>query len=191
MTVLNSGMTKIAAVAVALFTLAGCASTPNTYSNADPSVDFSQYKTYGFPAELSTDENGYESLETNFLKVAVAQELNRRGFEYSENPDLLVNFYIHTQEKLKSRSVPTMGVGVGFYDPWYDTWGAYGGYRTEISQITEGTLSIDLVDAASKKLVWEGMAKGRVTDKAIKNLETTIDDAVEAIMDGFPIAPGF
>ena len=190
MTVLNSGMTKIAAVAVALFTLAGCATTPNTFANVDRSVDFTQYTTYGFPAHLATDDRGYESLHSNYLKSAVGHELESRGLKYSNDPELLVDFYIDTKEKLRSRAVPTMGVGVGFYDPWYDTWGTYGGYRTEITQITEGTLQIDVIDAADHKLVWEGRAKGRITDKAVKNLEKTIDESVHAIMGGFPITPG-
>ncbi len=192
MSIKKSGMAKIATVGVALFALAGCASTPNTFANADPTVDFTQYQSFGFVPQLDTDSKDYQSLETNFLKVAVAQEFDRRGMTHDhDNPQLLVNFIIHTQEKLRSRAVPTatVGVGYGWYDPWYDTWGGYGGYRTEISQITEGTLSIDVVDAASKKLIWEGQIKGRVTDKAIKNLEATIDEAVKAIMEGYPIAP--
>jgi hypothetical protein len=53
---------------------AGCASIPKAYYNADPNVDFTQYKSYGFLEDLSTDNNNYESMESNFLKVAVAQQ---------------------------------------------------------------------------------------------------------------------
>ncbi|MBT8107541.1 MAG: DUF4136 domain-containing protein [Gammaproteobacteria bacterium] len=169
--------------------LAGCASTPNTIINADPTADFSSYKTYGFLPTLSTDKASYESMESNFLKVAVAQQLDRRGLVYAENPDLLVNFYIHSKEKIRSRSVPTMGGYYGFRDPFYDTWGGYGGYETRIDQYTEGTLNIDFVDAAEKKLVWEGAVAGRVTKAEIRNLEKTIDEAVAEIMSGFPVAP--
>lgn len=181
--------TRLVAALLAV-SLAGCASTPNVIVNADPTVDFSGYKTYGFLPTLSTDKASYESMESNFLKVAVAQELDRRGLTYAENPDLLVNFYLHTKEKLRTRSVPTMGGGYyGFRDPFYDTWGGYGGYETRVDQYTEGTLNIDFVDAAKKKLVWEGAVAGRVTEKAIRNLEKTIDEAVAEIMSGFPVAP--
>ena len=53
----------------------GCASTPNTFSNSAPGTDFSSYSTFGFLDVLSTDKQNYESMETNFLKVAVAQEM--------------------------------------------------------------------------------------------------------------------
>ena len=128
-------------------------------------------------------------METNFLKVAVAQQLDRRGLSYTdESPDLLVNFYIHTKEKITSRSVPTMGgTYYGFRDPFYDTWGGYGGYETRIEQHTEGTLHIDVVDNKSDKLVWEGAVVGRITDRALQNLEQTIDKAVAAAMANFPL----
>lgn len=186
----NKGMKAL--LAILALSAAGCSSTPTAYINADPTIDFYQYKSYGFLPTLSTDKQHYESMESNFLKVAVAQELDRRGLIYSENPDLLVNFYINTKEKVRSRSTPTTGGYYGYRSGFYDPWGGYGahvGYETRIDQYTEGTLNIDFVDASEKKLVWEGAIGGRITDKAIKNLEETIDRAVAAIMKGFPIAP--
>ncbi len=186
----NPMTTRVVAAALAALAFAGCASTPNTFARADPAVDFSTYKTYGFLDYLSTDKKGYESLESNFLKVAVAQEFDRRGMVYSENPELLVNFYIHTKEKIRTRSVPTSGAYYGFRDPLYDTWGGYGGFETQVDQYTEGTLHIDVIDADKRKLVWEGAIVGRVTDNAIRNLEKTIDKAVKDIMAGYPMQPG-
>ncbi len=187
---LKKGM-KALTVALTL-AVAGCSSTPTVLVNADPTVDFYQYKTYGFMPTLSTDNANYESMESNFLKVAVAQELDRRGLLYSDNPDLLVNFYINTKEKIRSRSTPTTGAYYGYRAGYYDPWRGYGahmGYETRIEQYTEGTLNIDVVDAKQKKLVWEGAVGGRVTDKKIQNLEDTIDKAVAAIMSGYPIQP--
>lgn len=86
-------------VAATVLIATACASTPNTIANADPGTDFSQFKTFGFYDQLATDKQGYESTESNFLKVAVAQQLDLRGLTYSDDPDLLVNFYIHSEEK--------------------------------------------------------------------------------------------
>ena len=177
----------------AMIVLTGCASAPKPISNAAPGVDFSKYSTFGFQERLSTDAASYESMESNFLKVAMAQELDRRGLAYSDSPDLIINFYIHTREKVRSRSVPTTGAYYGYRDPFYAPWGGYGvgvAYETRIDQYTEGTLNIDVVDARSKQLVWEGAISGRVTDSALRNLEKTIDDAVRIIMGNFPVSPG-
>jgi len=183
------------AMVVAALLLTACASTPNTFSNADPSVDFSQYKTFGYFSTLSTDNAQYQSLVSNFLKVAVAQELVVRGLDHDEeNPDLRVNFYINTQDKIKSRSVPTAGGYYDYRDPFYDPWGGYGGvgvaYETRIDQYTEGTLNIDVVDGKTNKLVWEGSVVGRLTEKDVRNMEQTVDEAVAEVMVNFPILGG-
>jgi hypothetical protein len=189
---MKSQPTRLTLLAVFLVLVQGCASTPNTISNAAPDADFGRYSSFGFLDVLSTDKESYESMESNFLKVAVAKELDRRGLTYSETPDLLVNFYIHTQDKVRSRNVPTTGAYYGYRDPFYDPWGGYGigvTYETRIDQFTEGTLNIDVVDAAMKKLVWEGAVSGRITQRDIQNLEATIDEAVAAVMASFPIEP--
>ena len=168
--------------------LSGCAATPNTVYNAAPGVDFSQYSTFGFYSPLATDQQGYESMLSNFLKVATAQELDRRGLQYSANPDLLVNFYVNSQEKIRTRTVPTTRAYYAYRTPFgYDPFLAYPAYETHIDQYTMGTLNIDVVDAKTQKLVWEGMVSGRVTNRAIANLEQSIDEAVAVIMEGFPV----
>ena len=80
------------AIGALVMTLSGCASTPNTFSNRDSSADFSQFDTFGYFPTLSTDNPQYQSLVSNFLKVAVAQEMDKRGLTYSDNPDLQINF---------------------------------------------------------------------------------------------------
>ena len=185
-------LTRGALIAAVALLFSGCASTPNTFANADPAIDFSQYKTFGYFPTLSTDQANYASLVSSFLKVAVAQEMDKRGLANDEeNPQLLINFYINTQEKIQSRTMPTAGGYYDYRDPFYDPWGGYGGYggsETRITQYTEGTLNIDVVDAETKKLVWEGSIVGRLSDKDLKSMEKTVDEAVEAVMKGFPIA---
>ena len=178
-------------IALALCTLSACSSTsaPDTYSQVAPGVDFRGIKTYGFLSETSTDRAGYESLETNFLKVAVAQQLDLRGLRYDpENPDVLMNFYIHSEDKIRTRQTPTMSAGYyGYRGGYYNGFGYGGGYETRIDQYTEGTLTIDMIDPTLKKVVWEGTVTGRLTKKDVKDLEGTIDRAVEDVFDKFPV----
>ncbi len=61
------------AAAAAVLMLGGCASSPNTYSNADQSVDFQQYQTYAFMQDLATDGKQYQSLDSTYLKDSVAK----------------------------------------------------------------------------------------------------------------------
>jgi Domain of unknown function (DUF4136) len=170
--------------ALTLLLVAGCSSNPTTV-NRDMSVDFSAYKTYAFMADLATDKEAYQSLESTFLKEAVAREMSKSGLQQvAADPDLLINFSIETQEKIRSRSVPTGGYGIG-YDPYYDVYGAgWGmGHTTEIDQYTEGKLIIDAIDVEMKKIVWQGSTKGRLTTKAMDNYKDTLGAAVEEIFN--------
>jgi hypothetical protein len=171
--------------------LGGCASTPNTYSSAAPDADFGSISTYGFFDQIATDKTGYESLETNFLKVAVAQQMDIRGLRYEpNNPDVQMNFYIHTEEKVRSRSTPTMGGGYyGYRGGLYDDFGYGGGmaYETRVEQYTQGTLTVDMIDPKTRKLLWEGTVAGRLTQKDVQNMESTVDLAVKDVFTKFPI----
>jgi hypothetical protein len=170
--------------------LAGCTSTPEVYSQVAPGSDFRAIQTYGFITDASTDKAGYQSLETNFLKVAVAQQLDARGLRYDpQNPDVVMNFYILTNEKIQTRQTPTMSGGgyYGYRGGYYDGFGGGMGYETTIQQYTEGTLTIDMIDPKERKLLWEGTVKGRVTKKDVQNLEGTIDGAVRDIFTRFPV----
>lgn len=167
--------------------LAGCSSS-NTVSSADPSVNFGQLKTYAFVAVPDTDGKEYQSLESGYLRTAVSSELEKRGFAQSDNPDVVVNFSIETQEKIVSR--PTAGGGYGgvydpYYDVYYDDWGA--SHQTRIDQYTEGKLNIDLIDPRARKVVWQGSTKGRLTKKDYENAQQTLNEAVTEIFTQFPI----
>jgi hypothetical protein len=166
--------------------LGGCASSPSTFSAADQSVDFNQYKTYAFMQDLSTDQRDYQSLESTYLKDSVAREMEQRGFRQSPTPELLINFSIDSEEKVRSRSVPSSGL---YVDPFYGY--SYGvGYETRIDQYTEGRLNIVAVDVEGQRLVWEGTTKGRITAKVAANIEGTLDEAVSEVFKQFPVTAG-
>ena len=187
MNAISSSMGRVVVLATAIVAMAGCASAPSTYVNADPAANFESYETFGFVDVTGTDRAGYGSLETTYLKSAITAEMERRGLVESGDPDLLVNFHVHAREKLRSYNVPNGGFT--FYDPYFDAWAGYGGWRTEVRQFTEGTLTIDVVDAGLRKLVWEGAAVGRVTDGDRRDLEGTVQDAVAEIMKDYPVTP--
>jgi hypothetical protein len=67
-------------------------------------------------------------------------------------------------------------------------YGAWSGYPRDIEtrNYRQGTLSIDVVDAAKKALVWEGVAEARITTKMRENPGNTVDSVVTEILAGFP-----
>ena len=168
-----------------LVLLAGCASGPSIYVNSDPGANFAGYRTYDFETPLGTDRPGYSSVLSQYLRTAASRELEARGYQKSDHPDLLVNFNVQTKEKISTTttpSSPSMGY-YGYRRGYYDTWG---GYDTQVTQYTEGTLTMDLVDAARKQLVWEGTAIGRVREKDRQNIQPVVDQAVTQMFEKYP-----
>jgi len=110
-----------------------------------------------------------------------------RGYTLADNPDLIVNFYVHTQEKIKTTQTPTTTGGYyGYRGSRYGTWGGYPSYETRVTQHTEGTINVDLVDRARGQLVWESELVGRVTEEVRENLESAIDQAITEIFTKYP-----
>ncbi len=181
-------------MAVIILMISGCASGPTVYINEDPEANFGNYNTYGFPPELSTDRTaGYGSLLSQYLKTAVSREMDARGYTESDNPDLEVNFYIHTQEKIKTTQTPTSSTYYGYRGSRYGTWGGYGGgvgYETRVTQYTEGTLNVDLVDNKRDQLVWEAAMVGKVSKDVRENLEPAVNEAIAELFLDYPYRAG-
>lgn len=166
--------------------VAGCASGPSIYVNADPAANFAGYRTYNFMNPLGTDRPGYSSVLSEYLRTAASRELEARGYTKSDNPDLLVNFNVQTKEKIQSSTMPAGPAYGGYYGYRSGYYGVWGGYETTVTQYTEGTLTVDVVDAARKQLAWDGTAVGRVREEARKNLQPAIDKVMTQIFAKFP-----
>ena len=156
-------------LAGAAILLAACASGPTIESDYDHSIDFSQYKTYAFFNPMGIENPNYSSIYGSIFRTAISAEMESRGYVMSDNPDLMINVSGRLQDKTKvtTTSDPYMGGGYyGYRRGAYGTWGGYGyGTQTHVSNYTEGTINVDMVDRAEKRMVWEGVAVGRVNDK--------------------------
>ena len=191
----NSGITVAVLIAV-VATLAACATPINVRAHTDPNANLSSYHTYGFYAEPGTNRGGYSTPVTGYFKNAVSREMNARGYKYTEeSPELLINFNTNVRENVDVRStpVPTYGVGYGYGGYYGYRGGMYVagpiGYGTEVETVRykAGTANIDVVDAAKKQLVWEGIAEGRITDKMMQNPQATIDQVIKDMFANYPV----
>ena len=50
-----------------------------------------------------------------------------------------------------------------------------------------GTLVVDVVDAARRQMVWEGLALGRVTQTSAQDLAPVLDRVVAEMFQEFPL----
>ncbi len=197
MTRANSWLAR-ATAAACVVAVGGCVSGPEVRAVSDKTANFASYKTFGFASPLGTDSNGYQSIVSQDLKAAVERQLVMRGLHFTDDkPQLIVNFSAALADKFKATttSTPTMAVGMGYGRGYYGyrggmytTWPLYQD-QTTITQYKEGTLNIDVADAAKKQLVWEAVVSGSVTQKHFDQLDATIEKAVTSAFAKFPIAP--
>ncbi len=173
-----------------LAVVSSCTSGPTIRSNMDESVDFHRFRTFAFLDPLGTDRDGYQTLISQQLVSSTERELLARGLTRTDtNPDLLINFRVNLDQRLRVTQSPVTPASSvsrnrrGFYN----TWPGY--QQTEIRQYQQGTVGIDVVDAARMQLVWEGLAIDRVTQSTTNNLGPVLNDAVVAIFRDFPLPP--
>ena len=182
-------------MAAAVMLLASCASKPTIESDYDPTVDFSQYKTYNFFNPMGIENRNYSSIYGAVFRDAIGKEMESRGYKKSDNPDLMINVSGRLQDKTKvtTTSDPYMGGGYyGYRRGAYGTWGGYGyGTSTHVSNYTEGTVNVDMVDRAQKRMVWEGVAVGRVNEKKTnEERRASIYAGIQAMFSGYPFRAG-
>jgi hypothetical protein len=175
--------------------LAGCASGAKIIADYDHGTDFGAYKTWDFVKDAGPDYDGYESLFSQYMMSAIELEMDKRGYTRSTNPDIFLNFGAYVQDKTKVTQTQSMGPPMGGYygyrGGYYGAWGGYGyGTETRVSQYTEGTFNIDVIDAKKMQLVWEAVVVGKIKDKHRENLRETVMNGVPEFFALYPFVAG-
>lgn len=166
---------------LALFLVAGalsCSSIQTAYDYSKE-VDFSKFKTYQFTQDDL--EAAVGQINRNRIIPAVENELAGKGLTKSDNPDLLVNIHVKSQQKVDATAT-TMG--------GYGRWGWYGGYSTtqvNYNEYTEGTMFITLIEASSQNIVWQGTGTKTLNENASPSQrEESINYSVQQILSNYP-----
>jgi len=187
-------MKKIKLLAVpmlVLLFLSSCSSV-SVLSDYDKEANFGSYKSYAF-YKTGIDKAQISDLDKKRILRAIEAEMANRGFVKSENPDLLVAIF--TKEK-KEVDIYNNNIGWGWggwgWGPgygwgWGPGWGGAGWGGSQVSTSTEGSLYIDLVDAKSRQLVWQGKGVGNINNiKNIEKKEARIREFVSEILMQYP-----
>jgi hypothetical protein len=143
--------------ALTIFAIACGGPSVSVNYDYDTEYDFSNMKRYAYLPIKATGT--VSELKIRRFVDAVNNHLQTQGYTLStENPDFLVALHSATKDKT---SVTDWGYGMGARSSWY------GGYRDiDVSQYTEGTIFVDVVDPESRNLVWRGTATSAVDDSA-------------------------
>ena len=151
----------------------------------DKSVNFGQYKTFSMYQDVNIHD-AISQLNQDRIINAIKGELTKKGLkESSSSPDLLVNAVAVLKDRVDvSATTNYYGYG-GYYRPYYGGAGMGGTTNYSTRHYKDGSLIIDLVDANTKKLVWQGIGNKEI-DKPAKNPDETIPKAIASIMASYP-----
>jgi hypothetical protein len=111
------------------------------------------------------------------MRAAIRTALENKGYKAVEDGESMdVAYYASAREKLDVRS----------YDYGY-RWRRWPQERTEVYQYTQGTVIVDIIDPASKELLWRGQGRAEVSDDPDKFAEQ-VEETANKILEKFPAA---
>ncbi|MDX1824740.1 MAG: DUF4136 domain-containing protein [Thiohalomonadales bacterium] len=167
--------------------LAACATSVNV--DYDKQTNFQALKTFKLmpSPETKTGDTRLDSpLVDKRIRDAIVATLSLRGYQQvKDNPDFDVAYQLGLRQEIdSSRSSMTVGIG-GFYP--HSAIGMTYGYPGYVESYERGILTIDVLHASDKKLIWRGSSGRRLYDGSTpEKSDKEINAVVEEILDKFP-----
>lgn len=158
----------------------------STHIESAPGVNFNNYKTFGWAngnGEKTEDRTDNDIVDNN-IKNAISVQLTKKGWkETNQNPDVKLDYNVLVEKNVRQVSDPVYNYPLNnyYYNPWRHRMGymyypnTLMGYRTHNVPFKEGTLTINMIDAKTNKLIWQGWAKGDVSSKTVTTQEMQND----------------
>ena len=104
-----------------------------------------------------------------------------KALRLSTTPDLLINIAVKATDRVTVNNFNNPGWGWGWgWNPWF--WGAN---NTSVTSQTRGELFIDIIDAKTKSLIWQGKGYGGINEYS-KNRDERIQTFVTEILSNYP-----
>lgn len=161
-------------------------------SDYDKTIDFTKYKKYSFAGWQNDSDKLLNDLDKTRILDAFKSEFDARNMTLVEdNPDAVVTLYLVVDDKTSTTAYTNYmgGMGMGYGYGWGMGMGA--GMGTSTTTYSEndyqvGTLVVDVYDAGTKKLAWQGVLQKTINEKASKR-DKTIPKNAAKIMKQYPV----
>ncbi len=167
----------------------------------DKDVDFTQYKTYSFGGWQKDSGKLINDIDKKRILSSFKSELLQRDLDYElAEADLVITLFLVVDEKTSTTAYTDyMGAGMGYgygygggrYGGYYrPAWGWGGGYSTTSYSENDykvGTFVVDIYDAKTKKLIWQGVSQKTINENGSKRAKT-IPKNVGKLMKKYPVA---
>jgi hypothetical protein len=172
--------------------LAGCADKPTYDVDYDQSFPFAEYKTYRwYDDDHNSRESQYRRHNSSDQRVrnTADQELMQRGLRQGARgqADFWVNYHV-TKRQTQKISGQEQGMHGGV------AAGTYGrsvsvGYSSgqSVKTYEDGTAMFDVIDIKTGRIVWRGVAEGRLKNNMSKaDREQLTITVVHELLKQFP-----
>jgi hypothetical protein len=120
--------------------------------------------------------------------------MTERGYVLTNSPDLVINVTIRSDDKISIKTYSSPYLSGAFYNRpggYYGSGIGMGvGVGTQATETTEASVFIDLVDPKAQRVVWQGVAVVKVTDKVAQQLRDAVYTAVNVVYDLYPHTAG-
>ena len=166
------------------------ASAQQVRANWSKDAPFAQYKTYEWVASEATNHPFYRQYVGEYVNYALTKKKGLQQVTAAQNPDLYVTYHFTTRDVMDWNTY-----GYGFGPGWGGWgwggwgWGGWGGmsyYQSRPTPRVIGFLTIDLIDARTRKIVWRGEAMQDDVTKSGNAEEKQIAHSVYKMIDRYP-----
>jgi Domain of unknown function (DUF4136) len=191
-------ITRLMLSTLAALVLTACSSSP-----PKPEVDFKQDYNFMAVSKIAFYKNSGQvsgdnpmqlsDMQRNRADTALRLALEQRGYTFTDNTaeaDLLLSWHLATQNKTDVRtyqSSPSYGYGPYNRYSRYNCWSCMQPQtEVSVSNYTEGTFIVDLIDTEMGQSVWRGVTQSRLKDKP-QHEQEAYNRAAEVIFESFPM----
>jgi hypothetical protein len=169
-----------AGIATAAFT--SCSVTSHT--ETAQGVNFSNFKTFAWSGNgksTATDRTDNDIVDNN-IKNSISQQLEKKGWvETNDHPDVVLDYMVAVKKQMRHETEGIYAPPVsryiysrhGLYNIWYPSMLV--GYHSYNIPFREGELTVNMVDAKTNKLIWQGWAEGDLGGPSLTTKEVTAD----------------
>lgn len=180
----------ISLASMMMIILASCG--PTIHADYDKAVDFTKYKDFYYLGWAEETTQMLNELDKDRIEEAFGNEFTSRGVEFvgKDEADAAVLLYIVVNQKTSTTAYTNHYGGMG-YGYGYPGWGWGGGMSSTTYSENDylvGTMVVDIYDVETKKLIWQGVSSGTVSENP-KKRAANIPKVARAVMAKYPVKP--
>ena len=179
---LKTNIMKIRLLLISLgLVLTGCSSV-RVAVDYDTAVSFDQYTSFAF-FKPSVDKMEVSDLDKKRILHAIDNNLTAKGFTKSQEAGLLVHVFTKEEKEVDIfQNNFSWGWGSG-WSPWWND----GFFGPSVGTRTEGQLYINLVDAQTNQLIWQGKGTAQLyPNEKVEKKQARIQKIVDKILEHYP-----